>query len=394
MATNLATGTSSSVAFSNLVTQAISQGTKPGTTLHEMRIEVQDRSAWESAGKETTNWFTAQVSEGDRSWTNVGVRLQGRSTRRPPGHHPSLTLKFNQSGAGEEFHGMTKFHLRNAAYNPTYLNEYMGYGVFRRAGLPAPRVEFALITVNGVSPELYVLVEGISKTFLEREFGSREGNLYEGENADVDGPLHQGNGDRQTGGQDLAPLLAALRNPALTNGLEELRKVLNVDEFARFMAVEILVGHRDGYCLQTNNYRLYHDPADGRFAFLLHGLDALFANPYSRLMTPMSGLVARTMLSSPEGAQLYVKAVREVLERGFRAEDLTADLVAGCLVVQPVLAKISPEALARQKQQSEFLWRRLQERRQSVSEQLRDLELLIKLKRALAVEAPPQRKTK
>ncbi|MEI6297903.1 MAG: CotH kinase family protein, partial [bacterium] len=278
VATNLATGTSSSVAFSNLVTQAISQGTKPGTTLHEMRIEVQDRSAWESAGKETTNWFTAQVSEGDRSWTNVGVRLQGRSTRRPPGHHPSLTLKFNQSGAGEEFHGMTKFHLRNAAYNPTYLNEYMGYGVFRRAGLPAPRVEFALITVNGVSPELYVLVEGISKTFLEREFGSREGNLYEGENADVDGPLHQGNRDRQTGGQDLAPLLAALRNPALTNGLEELRKVLNVDEFARFMAVEILVGHRDGYCLQTNNYRLYHDPADDRFAFLPHGLDAILAN--------------------------------------------------------------------------------------------------------------------
>ena len=46
------------------------------------------------------------------------------------------------------------------------------------------------------------------------------------------------------------------------------------------------------------------------------------------------------------------------------------------------------------KQQSEFLWQRLQERRQSVSEQLRDLELLIKLKRPLVVETPPQRKTK
>ena len=388
MSASLRSKMQSSTSLSNLLHATAHDGTILRTAVCEVRIQMKDVSLWDSSPKQATNWFTAEVADGERTWPKVAVRLQGQSTRRPPGHHPSLTLKFNQEIPGENFHGMTKVHLRNAAYNPTYLNEYLGYGVFRRAGLPAPRVEFARVSVNGQPAELYVLVEGISKNFLEREFGHRDGNLYEGEHADVDGPLHQGNGERESGAQDLRPLLAALHNPAVTNGLAELRKVLNVEQCARFMAGEILVGHRDGYCLETNNYRLYHNPADDRFAFLPHGLDALFANPYARLMTPMTGLVARAILASPEGRQLYVGALREVLDRGFRTEDWTADLVAGCQAVQPALEKISPAALARQRQQAEFLFRRLRARHQAAEAQVRELEQFLKLNLPLMPQWP------
>ena len=38
-------------------------------------------------------------------------------------------------------------------------------------------------------------------------------------------------------------------------------------------------GHRDGYCLARNNFRVYHDVDSGRFVFFPHGMDVLFGNP-------------------------------------------------------------------------------------------------------------------
>ena len=89
----------------------------------------------------------------------------------------------------------------------------------------------------------------MTKGFLKREFGRSDGNLYEGELVDVDGALDQNNGDRSAAGRDVAPLLAAMRSPAITNSLAELSQVLDVEQFARLMAVEVLMGHADGYCL-------------------------------------------------------------------------------------------------------------------------------------------------
>ena len=234
---------------SNLLYAARVRGDKPAVALHRLLIESSDPAAWEVAAADNTNWFTAVVSEGDQTWCGVGVRVQGHTTRRPPAQRPSLTLKFNKSLAGQRFHGMSKIHLRNGLHNQSFLSEYVGSGVFRRAGVATARTEYALVTINGKPKGLYVLVEGITKGFLKREFARSDGNLYEGELVDVDGALDQDNGDRSAAGRDAAPLLAAMRSPAITNGLAELSKVLNVEQFARFMAVEVLMGHADGYCL-------------------------------------------------------------------------------------------------------------------------------------------------
>ena len=126
--------------------------------------------------------------------------------------------------------------------------------------------------------------------------------------------------------------------------------------------------------LNTNNYRLYRNEADGRFVFLAHGMDALFANPYARIMPPMRGLIARNIMETDEGKALYVKTLREVFDTAFRADDLKAQVVETCAAVQPVLAALDPKRAARQMETAELLMSRLQERHNEVGFQLWEVE--------------------
>ena len=51
---------------------------------------------------------------------------------------------------------------------------------------------------------------------------------------------------------------------------------LDVERLLSFMGLEVLISHHDGYSMDRNNYRIYHDPTSGRLVFLPHGLDLLF----------------------------------------------------------------------------------------------------------------------
>ena len=57
--------------------------------------------------------------------------------------------------------------------------EYIGYGLFRDAGVPAPRIGYATVAVNQEPYGLYVQVEAVSKDFLQRWYSKTAGNLYE-----------------------------------------------------------------------------------------------------------------------------------------------------------------------------------------------------------------------
>ena len=78
------------------------------------------------------------------------------------------------------FTGLRRIILNNGVQDPTFLHEYLGYSVFRDAGVPAPRVGYATMHVNGEPYGLYLVVEAITQDFLGRWFENTKGNLYEG----------------------------------------------------------------------------------------------------------------------------------------------------------------------------------------------------------------------
>ncbi len=94
-----------------------------------------------------------------------------------------------------------------------------------------------------------------------------------------------------------------------------------MDHFVAFMAMEVMLGHRDGYCLARNNYRVYHDLDSGKMVFFPHGMDQLFGNPDAPWQPHMAGLVAKAVMETTEGNRRYRASFASLLTNIFRVPD-------------------------------------------------------------------------
>jgi hypothetical protein len=85
----------------------------------------------------------------------------------------------------------------------------------------------------------------------------------------------------------------------------------------------MFVGHTDGYTLNRNNYRIYHDPFSDHFVFITHGLDWGFANTGVSIRPPLNSIVVRAVLDTREGAARYRERVRDLFTNAYKVTVLT-----------------------------------------------------------------------
>jgi hypothetical protein len=282
------------------------------------------------------------VSEGDRIYTNVALHLKGSFTFQPVDGKPSMTLNFAKSSPGQLFHGLDKLHLNNSVQDPTYLCEMLARELFVVAGVPAPRVGHARVTLNGHELGAYVVVEGANKRFLKRHFASTAGNLYDGgSGGDITKALEVDSGDHKEDRSDLEGLLAAAREPDAVRRFERLEKALDVDRFLTFAALEVLFQHWDGYCLGPNNFRLFHDAERDKMVFIPHGMDQLFGvglSPPTSITPHWDGLVARALMSTSGGRSRYLDRFGQIFTNHFQAQALIKRVDQLAARLRPVLA--------------------------------------------------------
>ena len=308
--------------------------------VHTLQIEV-PASSLPAFKLGQRDYVRAIVRDGTTTWRDVGVRLKGHSTFQPIDRKPGLSLKFNEFTSGQEFHGLSKVNLNNCLQDPSYMREVLAAQLFHDAGLPAARVASVRVQLNGRELGFYNLVEGVNKGFLKREFGFAGGNLYEGETKDIDQHLDQENGD-DVSQKDLLELAAAARTPR-ADRLTKLGAVLDVDQFTRFLAMEMLLGSVDGYAFTKNNYRVYHQPKTGRMLFMPHGLDATFGKA---VVTPPTGsLLVNALWELPEFQKSYRTNLQELESKVWHVETLTNRLAA---LTQKLVAAAPDRATATQ----------------------------------------------
>jgi hypothetical protein len=266
---------------------------------------------------------------------NVGVRKKGYlgslSTVRP-----SLKLDFGEFVAGQIWRGMRRLTLNNDRQDTSHTHQMMGYALFRKAGCPAPRVGFARVTVNGRDLGVYSIVENIDRSFLARHFQDGSGNLYEGQLADfAEGFLPRF--ERKTNKSaprndrsDLEAVVQALR--ADDAGLERaVAKVIDLDAFLSFWAMEVITGHWDGYAGDKNNYYLYRDPRTGLFYFIPWGADGAFTKRHSFLPNCPDSVYAWSLLTNrlynhPATRRLYHARLKSLLENVWDETTLLAEV--------------------------------------------------------------------
>ncbi len=316
------------------------------------------------------------VREGGRVYTDVAMHLKGSAgSFRGLEDKPAMTLNFNKHVKGQKFHGYTKVSLNNSVQDPTYLSEAICRELFREAGVPAPRVEHATVLLNDRDLGLYVVSEGWGKPFLRQHFDDVDGNLYDGGFVqDLDADLEVNSGDAKDSRVDLDRLLEAARTPISEGRWARLNEVLDVDRFLTFAALEVMTCHWDGYCLNRNNYRVFHDRRTGKMVFMPHGLDQTFgtgrSHPHETIRPRMSGVVARSVMSTPEGRKAYMERVAALREKVFLEEKITNRLWELAARLQPTLKAYAPELASWHRDAVADYAERIVARARSIREQL------------------------
>lgn len=274
-------------------------------------------------------YFSASVTIEDETFDKVGIRKKGflgsLSTDKP-----SLKIKMDEYVLGQKMSGLKRFTLNNSVQDPSYLNQCLGYQLFRAAGLPAPRCNFAKVVVNGVEMGVYVHVESVKKPFLRAHFGSDTGNLYEGTLSDFrdgwTGTFDKKTNELEADWLDIEEMRLALEQEgeALLSALSPL---VNLDQFIKFWALEVLVAHWDGYAGNSNNYFVYDDPESGLFHFMPWGADQLFGDGSGQASVSVSrSILPNKLISHAPTRSRYVEAMTELLDTVWEDSDVAAEI--------------------------------------------------------------------
>jgi spore coat protein H len=292
-----------------------------GKTIHNIKISIAgDQLA--ALKKENRKYVRGTITIGDVVLTNSAIRLKGMGSFQPLEAKPSFAVKFDEFVPDQEYMGLSKVMLNNSAQDGTYLAESMGLSLFRDAGLPTARVTHAYVQLNGRDLGLYVVVEAMNKDFLRQHFKSPKGNLYEAYLHDIDANMDQDNGE-DTDQTDRKALFEATKIADPAKRLEALRKLLDVDRFISHIVLEMFTSHTDGYALNRNNYRIYHDPVSDKFVFITHGIDWAFGNTGVPIWPPMNSILVKSIIQTPEGRKVYRERVGELYTNVFKLNVLS-----------------------------------------------------------------------
>jgi spore coat protein H len=344
-----------------------------------LRIQIQipqaglnllSRTRWENGSRPEAK---AIVREGGVVYTNVAVHLKGSAgSFRSVDQKPALTLNFDKFAPDQSFHGLHKISLNNSVQDSTFLCEKMARELFIAAGVPTPRASHALVELNGRYLGMYVVLEGANKQFLKRYFDNAKGNLYDGGFCgDIGRRLAVNCGENPNNSTGLRALRDAVRDGSYAR----LEKALDIDRFVSMVALETILGHWDGYTMNRNNWRVFHDLDANRMVFIPHGMDQLFGagrdfNANGSVMPHhVQGDVTRAVLATAEGQRRYRERVAQICTDVFKTSEIVAridEIVSG---VAPLIAETDAQAARSFRQRANSLKSRVIARGEGIRRQ-------------------------
>ena len=121
---------------------------------------------------------------------------------------------------------------------------------------------------------------------------------------------NQGREDRS----DLRRLAEAIKEADDYDPWDSLAEFVDIDNFTRFITLEQLLHHWDGYT-QTNNYRMYKNPDTMKFEFFPHGADQLFEDLRGNIFREQGGILSRALVCTSEGQERYDQMMYQLLEQ-------------------------------------------------------------------------------
>ena len=183
------------------------------SAVHTIDIQMDD---WEEflAGCTDEEYVLCDLVIDGESFSNVAIRAKGNTSLTQVASYGndrySFKVEFDHYDDSISYHGLDKLSLNNIIQDNTYMKDYLTYQMMGYFGVNAPLCSYAYLTVNGEDWGLYLAVEGVEESFLERNYGSGYGELYKPDSMSMGGGRGNGGGfdledwmaDRETDGRE------------------------------------------------------------------------------------------------------------------------------------------------------------------------------------------------
>jgi DNA-directed RNA polymerase specialized sigma24 family protein len=240
------------------------------------------------------DWTHADFELGGVAFANVAARVKG-NVRSFGALDRAYKVDLNKFVPGQRLGGRDELTFNNLISDYSCLIEALAYEFFRDAGVPAPRTAYAWLSVSVTAKweqkplGLFLMVEGVDKEFAAERFGSKATplfkpvtyNLFEqlGDEWSVYAPIYdlktRATPEQQRRVIDFARLVSSATDAEFDARVGEF---LDLDEFARFLAGQVLLPNYDGILSVGQNFYMYLDPRSSKFGFIPWDLDGAWGN--------------------------------------------------------------------------------------------------------------------
>lgn len=158
--------------------------------VHEINIII-DETNWQKMrdDAQAKEYYVCDLVIDNQTVQNVAIRTKGNSSlssvAQSDSDRYSFKIEFDHYVSGKNFQGLDKLALNNIIQDNTYMKDYVSYKMMDAFDVDSPLCSFIDVKINGEDFGLYLAVEGIEDSFVQRTYGSNYGNIYKPDSMDM-----------------------------------------------------------------------------------------------------------------------------------------------------------------------------------------------------------------
>lgn len=159
----------------------------------EVNIRM-DETDWNDmlANAAAAEYYQCDVEIGGTTFYRVAIRPKGNTSLTSIASDPttdrySFKLEFDHYVDGQTCFGLDKLILNNNYADATNMKEALIYDMYQYLGADASLYNYAKLSVNGEYWGVYLALEAVEDSFLLRNYGVQDGELYKPDSMNIGG---------------------------------------------------------------------------------------------------------------------------------------------------------------------------------------------------------------
>ncbi|ORX48665.1 coth-domain-containing protein [Piromyces finnis] len=236
----------------------------PSYSFYDAIIEEDDDDDKDFKTKNAT--IIAEIKGNKKTFNKVTFSISGRFSRM----FSKPQYKFKIRGNDDLF-GRTQFKLRSDTVEPTLLRDKLVADIHNRLGVPSISANYVTLYINEEYMGLYILMDSYKLSWIEYEFGEKDTtSLYKCEASKLTSEKSYCKNENEDV-DEYNEWDTFIQSLDQANSVEEIEKILDVDQFLTEMAIDFLTGGWDHF-RADHNYFMYKQK-NGKWLYLSYDFD-------------------------------------------------------------------------------------------------------------------------